>query len=91
MGGYPHTFSNFSYFCQDFVDFADFYKYLTLSGGGRKKMSLPEVFDNTMNTGVLVLNIPAPVMMTPCPPRLQFKTLWMGVILTGKLTFWGDK
>ena len=38
-----------------------------------------------------VLNIPAPVRMTPCPPRLQLQTLWMGVILTGKMTFWGDK
>ena len=38
-----------------------------------------------------VLNIPAPVRMTPCPPRLQFQTLWMGVILTGEMTFWGDK
>ena len=38
-----------------------------------------------------VLNIPAPVRMTPCPPKLQLQTLWMGVILTGKMTFWGDK
>ena len=38
-----------------------------------------------------VLNIPAPVRMTPCPPRLQLQSLWMGVILTGKMTFWGDK
>ena len=29
--------------------------------------------------------------MTPYPPRLQFKTLWIGVILTEKTTFWGDK
>ena len=42
-----------------------------------------------METGVL--NIPAPVRMTPCPPRLQLQTLWIGVILTGKMTFWGDK
>ena len=42
-----------------------------------------------MKTGVL--NIPAPVRMTPCPPRLQLQTLWIGVILTGKMTFWGDK
>ncbi len=41
-----------------------------------------------MKTGVL--NIPAPVWMTPCPPRLQLQTLWIGVILTGKMTFWGD-
>ena len=38
-----------------------------------------------------VLNIPAPVRMTPCPPKLQLQTLWIGVILTGKMTFWGDK
>ena len=38
-----------------------------------------------------VLNIPSPVRMTPCPPRLQLQTLWMGVTLTGKMTFWGDK
>ena len=37
-----------------------------------------------------VLNIPAPVRMTPCPPRLQFQTWWMGVILTGKMTFLED-
>ena len=42
-----------------------------------------------MKTGVL--NIPAAVRMTPCPPRLQLQSLWMGVILTGKMTFWGDK
>ena len=30
-----------------------------------------------------VLNIPAPVRITPCPPRLQLQTFWMGVILTG--------
>ena len=24
-------------------------------------------------------------------PRLQLQTLWIGVILTGKMTFWGDK
>ena len=36
-------------------------------------------------------NIPAPVRMTPCPPTLQLQSLWMGVILTGKMTFWGDK
>ena len=42
-----------------------------------------------MKTGVL--NIPAPVRMTPCPPRLQLQTLWIGVILTEKMTFWGDK
>ena len=29
--------------------------------------------------------------LTPCPPRLQLQTLRMGVILTGKLTFWGVK
>ena len=29
--------------------------------------------------------------MTPCPPRLQLQTLWMGIILTGKMTFWEDK
>ena len=29
--------------------------------------------------------------MTQCPPRLQLKTLLMGVILRGKMTFWGDK
>ena len=38
-----------------------------------------------------VLNIQAPVRMTPCPPRLQLQTLWMGVILRGKMTVWGDK
>ena len=38
-----------------------------------------------------VLNIPAPVRMTPCPPRLQFQTLWIEVILTGKMTILGDK
>ena len=38
-----------------------------------------------------VLNIPAPVRMIPCPPRLQLQSLWMGVILTGKMTIWGDK
>ena len=37
-----------------------------------------------------VLNIPAPVRMTPCPHRLQVQTLWMRVILTGEMTFWGD-
>ena len=42
-----------------------------------------------MKTGVL--NIPAPVRMTLCPPRLQFQTLWIGVILTGKKIFWRDK
>ena len=42
-----------------------------------------------METGVL--NIPAPVRMTYCPSRLQLQTLWIGVILTGKMTFWGDK
>ena len=26
-----------------------------------------------------------------CHPRLQLQTLWMGVILTGKMPFWGDK
>ena len=38
-----------------------------------------------------VKNIPAPVRMTPCHPRLQLQTLWIGVILTGKMTFWGYK
>ena len=38
-----------------------------------------------------VLNIPAPVRMTPCPPRLQLQTLWIGVILRGKMIFWGDE
>ena len=38
-----------------------------------------------------ILNIPAPVRMTPCPTRLQLQTLWIGVTLTGKMTFWGDK
>ena len=38
-----------------------------------------------------VLNIQAPVRMTPCLPRLQLQTLWIGVILTGKMTFWEDK
>ena len=38
-----------------------------------------------------VVNIPAPVRMTPCHPRLQLQTLWMGVILTGKITFGVDK
>ena len=33
-----------------------------------------------------ILNIPTPVRMTPCPPRLQFKTSWTGGILTGKMT-----
>ena len=42
-----------------------------------------------MKTGVL--KIPAPVRMTHCPPRLQLHTFWMGVILTEKMTFWGDK
>ena len=42
-----------------------------------------------MMTGVL--NISAPVRTTPCHPRLQLLTLWMGVILTGKMTIWGDK
>ena len=42
-----------------------------------------------METGVL--NIQAPVRMTPCPPRLQLQTLWIGVILKGKMTFWVDK
>ena len=42
-----------------------------------------------METGVL--NIPAPVRMTPCPPRLQLQTLWIGVIFKGKMTFLGDK
>ena len=27
--------------------------------------------------------------LTPCPPNLKLQTLWMGVILTGKMTFWG--
>ena len=44
---------------------------------------------NTMKTGVM--NIPALVRMTPCPQRLQLQTLWMGVVLTGKMAFWGDK
>ena len=35
------------------------------------------------------LNIPPPVRMTPCPPRLQLQTLWIGVILTGEMTFKG--
>ena len=30
-------------------------------------------------------------MGTPCPPRLQLQTLWIGIILTGKMIFWGDK
>ena len=42
-----------------------------------------------MKTGVL--NIPAPVRMNPYPPRLQLQTLWMGVILTWKMTFWWYK
>ena len=42
-----------------------------------------------MKIGVLI--IPAPVKMTPCPPRLQLQSLWIGVILTGKMTFWRDK
>ncbi len=29
--------------------------------------------------------------MTPCPLRPQLQTLWKGVILTEKMTFWGDK
>jgi len=29
--------------------------------------------------------------MNPCPPRLQLQTLWMGIILTGKMTFLVDK
>ena len=41
-----------------------------------------------MKTGVL--NIPSSVRMTPYPPKLQFQTLWMGVILTGKMTFLED-
>ena len=45
--------------------------------------------DHAMKTSVM--NIPAPVRMTPCPPRLQLLTLLMGVILTGKITFLGDK
>ena len=35
--------------------------------------------------------MPGPVRMTPCHPRLQLQTLWMGVILRGKMTFWVDK
>ena len=49
----------------------------------------PRHLDNTMKAGVL--NIPAPVRMTPYHPGLQLPTLWIGVILTGKMTFWGDK
>ena len=45
--------------------------------------------DHAMNIGVL--NITAPVRMTPCPPRLLLQSMWMGVILTGKMTFWGEK
>ncbi len=37
--------------------------------------------DHAMKIGIL--NIQAPVRMTPCPPRLQLQTLWMGVILMG--------
>ena len=34
---------------------------------------------------------PIPVRMTPYPLRLQLQTLWIGVILMGKMTYWGEK
>ena len=36
LGGYPNTYP-ISNFREDFVDFADFFKYLTNSGGKPKK------------------------------------------------------
>ena len=36
-----------------------------------------------------VQNIPTPVSITQCPSWIQLQTLWMGIILTWKLTFWG--
>ena len=42
-----------------------------------------------MKTGVLKITIP--IRMIPCHPRLQLLILCIGVILTGKITFWGDK
>ena len=31
------------------------------------------------------------ILMTPCPPGHHPQTLWIGVILTGKMTFWSAK